>query len=374
MKRYRLLLPSHSVPWHAALLVVCAAGLGACAADSSPTGVKPDTANAVPADTMPLRHYAQLRGRYIGAATGTVLTMPGDSGTKLRAIVTREFDMLWTGRFMKMDYLRPIRLAYNYTDADSVVAFGKRNGMVVRGHTLVWHSQVPAWVTSGNYPADTLRAILRDHIEQVMIHFKGKLAAWDVVNEAMGDDGTIRSTLWFGSLGPDYIEQAFRWARAADPDVPLYYNDYGIETINAKSNAVHALLSDLKAKGVPIDGIGFQYHYEAQSAPTADQVVPNFARFAALGLKIQITEADLRVRVQNGIASPADLQLQAAAYREMVNACLRTVNCNAIEIEGIYDGQAWVPDPTTWGAPVLFDVFMRPKPAYYAVKAALAGN
>lgn len=361
-------------PGGIAVLLAGAALLAACRSDSSPTELKPDTTDIITGDTMPLRHYAQLRGRYIGAATGTVLTMPGDSGAKLRAIVIREFDMLWTGRFMKMDYLRPNRSTFNYTDADSVVAFGKRNGMVVRGHTLVWHSQVPSWVTSGNYSADELKYILEDHIEGVMGHFKGKLVAWDVVNEAIGDDGNIRQTLWLASIGPDYIEQAFRWARAADPDVPLYYNDYGIETINAKSNAVLALLSGLKAKGVPIDGIGFQFHYEARSAPTADQIVANFARFAALGLKIQITEADMRVRVQNGVGSPADLQVQATAYRELVNACLRTPACNAIEIEGIYDGQAWVPDPTSWGAPVLFNILMQRKPAYYAVQAALAGG
>jgi len=364
----------HAAPrrFGATLLVTAAAALAACGADSQPTGLEPDTTRSQPAaDTVPLRFYAEARGRYIGAATGSVLTMPGDSGALLRSIVTREFNMLWTGVYMKFDYLRPSRATYNYTQADSVVAFGQRNRMVVRGHTLVWHQQVPAWVTAGNYPADTLKAILKDHIDKVMAHFKGKLAAWDVVNEAMGDDGSIRSTIWLTSLGPDYIEQAFRWARAADPDVPLYYNDYNIETASAKSDAVYRMLSDLKAKGVPIDGIGFQFHYQADAAPSADAIASNFARFAALGLKIQITEADMHVKVQNGIASTADQQVQATAYRNMANACLRTPACNAIEIEGIYDGQAWVADPTSWGAPVLYDVHMQPKPAYYAVKAAL---
>jgi endo-1,4-beta-xylanase len=355
------------------LLLLVAAGLAACASES--TGVEQDPNEPpVTVDTIPLRHYAEARGRYVGAATGSVLTMPGDSGARLRAIVAREFNMLWTGRFMKFDHLRPSRSTYNFTDADSIVAFGQRNGMVVRGHTLVWHQQVPSWVTSGNYPADTIKAILKDHIDRVMAHFKGKLAAWDVVNEAIADDATVRSTWWLSSIGPDYIEQAFRWARAADPDVPLYYNDYNIETINAKSDAVYALLSGLKARSVPIDGIGFQFHYQAQSAPTADQIVANFARFAALGLKIQITEADMHVRVLSGLGSTVDLLVQASAYRELTNACLRTPSCNAIEIEGIYDGQAWVPDPINWGAPVLFDIFMRPKPAYHAVQAALAGR
>ncbi len=203
-----------------------------------------------------------------------------------------------------------------------------------------------------------------------MTHFKGKLAAWDVVNEAMGDDAAIRQTIWYNAIGPDYIEQAFRWAHATDPDVPLYYNDYNIETQNPKSDAVYAMLAALKAKGAPIDGIGFQFHYAADQAPTTAAIVANFARFAALGLKIQITEADMHVPVINGIASTADQQVQADAYRNLVTACLNTPACNAIEIEGIYDGQAWVGD-AGYGAPVLYDIHMKPKPAYYAVQAAL---
>lgn len=268
----------------AALLLAAAAALAACGADSHMAPFTPDTTRTQPsADTMPLRFYGDARGRRIGAATGGVLTMPGDSGALLRGIVAREFSMLWTGTFMKFDYLRPSRSSFNYTQADSVVAFARRNGMVVRGHTLVWHEQVPAWVTSGAYPPDTLRAILRDHIEKVMGHFKGKLAAWDVVNEAVGDDANMRRTIWLGAIGADYIEQAFRWARAADPDVPLYYNDYNIETASAKSDAVYRMLGDLKARGVPIDGIGFQFHYQADAAPSADAIASNFARFGASG-------------------------------------------------------------------------------------------
>lgn len=358
------------------VLVLGAAGTVACSAGDHPSGIDRDTTKPPPVsvDSTPLRTYAEARGRYIGAATGTVLTMPGEPGARLRALVAREFNMLWTGRFMKFDYLRPNRSTYNYAQADSVVAFATRHGMVVRGHTLVWHQQVPDWVGGGNFPPDTVKAILKEHVERVTSHFRGRLVAWDVVNEAIAEDGTMRPTLWSSNLGSDYIELAFRWARAADPEVPLYYNDYNIETINAKSNTAYALLSELKARGVPIDGIGFQFHYQAQHAPTADQVVANFARFAALGLKIQITEADMHVRVNNGLASPADLQVQALAYRELTAACLRTPACNAIEIEGIYDGEAWVSDPANWGAPVLFDIYMRPKPAYYAVQAALAGR
>jgi endo-1,4-beta-xylanase len=355
----------------ALVLLATAGGLGAC---SSVSEVEGDTTEpTVTADTLPLRHHAEARGRYIGAAVGSALTMPGDSGARLRAILAREFNMLWTGRFMKFDYLRPNRWTYDYAQADSIVAFASRHGMVVRGHTLVWHQQIPAWVTGGSFPPDTLEAILKDHVDQVMAHFKGKLVAWDVVNEAIADDASLRSSPWL-TIGADYIEQAFRWARAADSAVPLYYNDYNIEVVNPKSDAVYALLRDLKARGVPIDGIGFQFHYEASSAPAADRIVANFARFAALGLAIQITEADMHVPVINGLAATADLQLQAGAYREMTAACLATPGCNAVEIEGIYDGEAWVSDPARWGAPVLFDMLMRPKPAYYAVQAALAGR
>ncbi len=363
-------LPSYA--FRATLLLALAASLAACGSDGTPTGVKPDTTKKVTADTTPLRYYAQLKGRYIGTAAGSMLSMPGDSGVKLRSIAAREFSMLWTGTYMKMDYLRPNRATYNYTTADNLLTWAQQNGMVMRGHTLVWHSQVPSWITNGGFAPDTLKAILKDHIEQVMTHYKGKLAAWDVVNEAMGDDANIRPTIWYNAIGPDYIEQAFRWARAVDPNTPLYYNDYNIESINAKSTAVYNMLSDLKARGVPIDGIGFQFHFDAASAPSTAAITANFQRFAALGLKIQITEADMHTRVIGGIASMADQLVQATAYANMVNACLSVSACNAIEIEGTYDGQAWVNDPANWGAPVLYDIRMQPKPAYYAVRTALA--
>lgn len=168
------------------MLLMLAAALAGCGVGSHMAPFVPDTTNFAPADTTPLRAYGAARGRYIGAATGSVLIMPGDSGARLRAILAREFSMLWTGAFMKFDYLRPSRSVYNYTQADSVVAFAARNSMVVRGHTLVWHQQVPAWVTNGGYSPDTLRAILKEHIDNVVGHFRGKLTAWDVVNEAMG--------------------------------------------------------------------------------------------------------------------------------------------------------------------------------------------
>ena len=358
----------------ALLILASAAALAACGGDAGPTDLKPDTTHTTPPDTMPLRYYAAARGRYIGTAAGSMLSMPGDSGTRLRAIAAREFSMLWTGTYMKMDYIRPDRSTFRYTVADQILAWAQQNNMVMRGHTLVWHSQVPGWVTAGNFPADTLQKILLDHMRNVMTHFKGKLVAWDVVNEAMGDDANIRQTLWYNAIGPDYIQLAFDSAHAFDPTTPLYYNDYNIEVANAKSDAVYRMLSDLKSRGVPIDGIGFQFHYQADLAPTQAAITQNFARFAALGLKIQITEADMHVRVQNGLASPADQNTQATAYRNMVNACLDTPRCDAIEIEGTYDGQAWVNDPTTWGAPVLYDIHMQPKSAYYAVKQALAGK
>ena len=358
---------------HAAMLIAAVA-LAACAG-GWPTTVKPpvDTTHTT-VDTVPLRVYGDARGRWIGAATGSVLTMPGDSGNTLRSILGREFSMLWSGTYLKFDYLRPSRTTYNYASADAVHAFAQSHAMVMRGHTLVWYQQIPSWLINGGYGPDTVKAILKDHIDQVMGHYRGKMAAWDVVNEAMGDDGNLRTatSFWWQNVGPDYIAQAFRWAHAADSTAVLNYNDYAIETINAKSTAVLSLLSDLKGRGVPIDGIGFQFHYAADQAPSTADIAANFARFAALGLKIQITEADMRVRTLNGVPiSSADLQTQATAYHNMVDACLQTPACNAIEIEGIYDGQAWVNDPTQWGAPVLYDLHMQPKPAYYAVKAAL---
>ena len=154
---------------------------------------------------------------------------------------------------------------YNFEPADSLVAFSQSHRMAVRGHTLVWHQQLPSWLTSGGYSFVGLSSILADHIYTVMKHFAGQVYAWDVVNEAFNDDGSLRGTLWsnapgIGREGTAYIEQALRWAHAADPKALLFYNDFGAEPVNAKSDAIYRMARDFLSRGVPLNGIGLQMH------------------------------------------------------------------------------------------------------------------
>jgi endo-1,4-beta-xylanase len=274
---------------------------------------------------------------------------------------------------MKFSSLQPTRGGYRHTQADSMVAFARANGMKVRGHTLAWYNQVPAWATSGSFTKDEAKALLDDHIRNVVGHFKGQLAAWDVVNEAFNDgSASLRPGVWADRIGREYIEQAFRTARATDPDVPLFYNDYSIEGLGAKSDSVYALLRDLKARGVPVDGVGMQMHLIVGQLPSSASMRQNFDRFAALGLKIQITELDIRMPVPSTAAS---LQTQAQNYRDVFSLCVQTPACDMIVMWGFTDRASWVPSTFSGqGEALLFDAGFQPKPAYTAVNDLLSGR
>jgi endo-1,4-beta-xylanase len=327
---------------------------------------------APPTTTTPLRTLAAQRSIAIGAATGSTFQRSDALGDTLRAILAREFDLVWSGNFLKFSTLRPTATSYDFSWADSMVAFAQTHSMTVRGHTFVWHNQIPAWLTGGAWTSAQVDSILAGHIATVMVHFKGKIRIWDVVNEAVDDNAQRRTTFWSTALGPGYIERAFRLARAADSTALLFYNDYNIERSGAKSDTVYAMLADLKSRGVPVDGIGMQGHFIVGQMPSSASLRANFARFAALGLKIEITELDIRMPVP---ATDLNLWQQATDYRAIVNACLQTPACDAVELSAVYDGDSWIPSTFPGqGAANLFDESLRPKPAYSAVNDLLSGK
>ncbi len=331
---------------------------------------KSATTPATPA--TPLRTLAAARGIAIGAATGSTFTRTDAAGDTLRAILAREFDMVWSGNWLKFSVVHPGTTSYDFTWADSMVAFAQAHAMTVRGHVFVWHNQLPAWLTGGTYGPSEVDSILENHITTVMAHFRGKIGIWDVVSEAVDDNAQRRTTFWSIALGPGYIERAFRLAHDADSTAQLYYIDYNIEGTNAKSDTVYAMLRSLKVAGVPVDGVGMQGHFIVGQLPSSASLLANFARFAQLGLKIQITELDIRMPVP---ATAADLAQQAADYAAVVDACLQTPACDAVELSAVYDGDSWVPSTFPGqGAANLFDESFRPKPAYTAVSHLLAGR
>ena len=356
---------------HCIAVAVMLAGT-ACGGGDSKSPTQPPPVN--PLDTMALRTLVQSRNLHIavGTAVGSMFGRRDAVGTQYENILAREFDVLTPENDMKFSVVQPARGTFVFARADSMVAFAKAHGMRVRGHTLAWYQQLPAWLTNGTWTPTEAAALLDDHIQHVVGHYKGQLAAWDVVNEAFNDgQATLRQGFWATHIGRGYIEQAFRTARATDPDVPLFYNDYNIETPGAKADSVYNMLSDFKARGVPVDGVGMQMHLVAGALPlTAMQ--QNFARFAALGLKIQITELDIRIPVPSSATS---LATQAQNYREIFQLCLQTTACDMVVMWGFTDRESWIPGTFPGsGDALLFDASFAKKPAYQSVHDLLAGK
>jgi endo-1,4-beta-xylanase len=306
-----------------------------------------------------LRTLAEPHGRLIGTAVKSDAVL-GEAA--YHETLVGQFNLVTPENAMKFGPLSPARGSYNFAEADAIVAFAEEHGMRVRGHTLVWHLQLPDWLTGGQWSREDLIQILHEHVTTVVGHYRGRLYAWDVVNEAVNDDGTLRDTLWLRGIGPEYIELAFRWAREADPDALLFYNDYDGEGLGTKSDAIYALVADLKQRGVPIDGVGLQMHVAVDSWPAADAVAANMQRLAGLGLQAHITEMDVRVPQP---PPPDALSHQAEVYGRMLQVCLAAANCTAFSLWGFTDNHSWIPDFFPgWGHALVFDAAYQPKPAF----------
>jgi endo-1,4-beta-xylanase len=316
------------------------------------TGVVALSATADAATT--LGAAAAARGRYFGAAVST-----GHLGeSQYTSTWTTEFNGVTPENEMKWATVEPNRNQFNFSPADQITSRARSAGMTIRGHTLVWHSQLAGWVSG--LDATNLRSAMVNHINGVMGHWRGQIYAWDVVNEAFAEDGSRRSESVFQQkLGNGYIEEAFRAARAADSNAKLCYNDYNTDGINAKSNAVLAMVQDFKSRGVPIDCVGFQSHFNPQS-PVPSNYQQNLARFAALGVDVQITELDIE---GSGTA-------QANNYANVVRACLAVSRCTGITVWGIPDKYSW----RASGTPLLFNDNYGKKAAYTSVLNELNGG
>jgi GH35 family endo-1,4-beta-xylanase len=280
--------------------------------------------------------------------------------------VTAEYQMKW-------DPIQRQPGVYDFVAADRIVAYAESRGMKVRGHALVWHGATPAWVAGLSPPE--LRIAMEDHIRTVAGRYRGRIYAWDVVNEAVADQGQantdgLRDTVFLRGLGPGYIAEAFHRARQADPDALLYYNDYAIEWSNAKFERTFALVKGLVEAGVPIDGLGFQTHVEAQNHPPPADFARNLRRVAELGLLVNISEMDVRIR-----QSPGDLATRLGAqrrvYRDLVAVCVSEARCDGITFWGFTDRYSWIDSFFGPDDPLLFDEGYGAKPAAYGVEDAL---
>jgi endo-1,4-beta-xylanase len=322
----------------------------------------------LPAAPSTLHELSERTGVTIGSAVDAV-ALGGEAD--YRTTLNREFTGVTPENAMKWESVEPRQGEFDWSGADAIVANAVANHQLIRGHTLVWHNQLPAWLTGGAFTDDELRAILRDHITTEVGRYRGTVHAWDVVNEALNDDGTPRPTIWLDRLGPGYIADAFRWAHRADPHAKLYYNDFNLESIGPKSDAALAMVRRLRDEGVPIDGVGFQGHLDIQFGFPHD-LAANMRRFTGLGLEVSLTEADVRMPLP---ATPGKLELQAGFYREMFADCLRVPRCVDFTVWGFTDRHSWVPGTFPGeGAADLFDENLVPKPAYDALLTSAASG
>ena len=340
----------------------------ACGGGAAATHVQSSaTATHSPPDRRRQEYQGWRRRRF------AILT----SDANYAATLGSEYSQLQAENEMKFGIIHPGVSTYDFTAATHWSPTPRHTPWPSADTRWSGTTRFRTWVTSGNYTAPQLSTILQDHITTVMQHYAGKVYGWDVVNEAFNDDGTIRDTIWydqpgigFAGMGTKTIEQALTWAHAADPNAKLYYNDYNDETMNVKSDAIYAMAQDFKARGVPLDGIGFQFHVDLtfDDPNILASVTSNFQRFAALGLEIHITELDIRLQ---GSSAPS-LAAQAKLYGELATICVQQPACKVFQTWGFTDKYSWIPGFFTgygWALP--FDANYQKKPAYTSILNAL---
>jgi endo-1,4-beta-xylanase len=329
----------------------------------------------------------------IGTAVNTQQILGSDKEAK--PFILNQFNAITPENAMKWERIHPIPGTYDFALADSIVSFAIANGLFITGHTLVWHSQTPDWVfqdSLGNpLTREALLERMKDHIFTVMMHYKGRVQSWDVVNEAIGDDGQIRRSKWHEIIGEDFIEKAFEFAHEADPDAELYYNDYNNEEPLKRAGVIN-IVRNLREKGLRVDGVGIQGHWHLDS-PDFKIVDESISEYASLGVKVMITEMEINVVPTPSWLYGADIS-KMAEYKDSLNPyvsglpdSVQTMLTNRyaklfgvllkhkgivsrVTFWGLHDGYSWKnnwPIPGRTNYPLLFDRNYQPKPAYYAV-------
>jgi endo-1,4-beta-xylanase len=316
------------------------------------------------------------------SAKTAVYDSAAGEAARLEQIIVDDFNSITPENQAKWESVAPNRGSFYFDELDEIVDFAEAHGQRVRGHALLWHNQNPDWLLDLFEPGAAtdaeLRHILEEHIAQVVGRYAGRIAQWDVANEILDDDGNWRvGNPWIDRFGPSVVVDAFRLAHQADPTCELFLNDYNVEGINPKSDGFYAICQQYLADGVPLHGFGIQGHLGMQYEYPND-IRDNVARFAALGLKVEFTEVDIRLIVSyryNMEKPENELEQQGEAYARLVREALSVPGCTGITIWGVSDNYSWIPSLFKGeGAPTLFDDNLDPKPAYYAVHRALAEN
>jgi endo-1,4-beta-xylanase len=355
--------------------------VAAAASTSSATG----GGHRPPADSL------RVLGDRVDLAIGVAINPAGIDRPDYAKIAREQFSSITPENEMKWETVEPTRGTYNWAPAERLMAFAKANRQSVRGHTLVWHNQNPTWLTQGvadGTISDTeLRALLRKHIIDEVTHFKGRVWQWDVANEFFANawdpnplpSGVNGDNFWVQHLGEGIIADMFRWAHRADPKALLFYNDFNIagqDGTNAKADAVYAFVKKLLRDRVPIHGVGEQGHLDTQYGFSGELFQADLQRYADLGVKVAVTEADVRTFVNNAEeqvpTNPLAQFAQPFEFSQMLQACLAIRDCLSFTVWGVDDADSWVPGVFAGeGAATLYDVNLQPKPAYTALQQDL---
>jgi endo-1,4-beta-xylanase len=324
----------------------------------------------------------------IGAAINASQILERD--TLALTLIPREFNSLTPENIMKCEIIHPEWNRYNFELSDKIVQLSQKNNMFLVGHTLIWHSQLSPFVTKIASP-DSLKLFMKEHISTVVKRYKGKINGWDVVNEALEEDGTMRKSIFYKMLGDDYIVEAFKLAHQADPNCELYYNDYNIEQPKKRAGAIE-IIKKIQKAGVRIDGVGIQGHWSIRGLPFKE-IEESIKAFSALGIKVKFTELDITVLPnpwdlvgadvnQNFEAKPemnpypnglpdSVQNVLAGQYETLFNLFLKYKNdIDRVTFWGVADGNSWLngwPIRGRTNYPLLFDRNYRPKPSYYRV-------
>lgn len=310
-----------------------------------------------------LRSLAELRNLFIGVSVSPSRV----KNPQYAALITREFNMIVPENSLKWVVVHPEPERFDFTEGDTIIGFAQSHNLKVRGHVLVWDGQLPDWVLQAEYSREEWMLILCTHIKTLVTRYRGKIYAWDVVNEAFDTEGLLRETLWLKRIGPDYIAMAFQWAHEADENALLFYNDFNAEGMNAKSHAIYAMAQALIRLGIPIHGIGMQMHTRLWGPPLPSEMRENMHRLEELGLRVHITEMDIRLQ-HSPNTTAAKFVEQGEMYAQFLRACLQATNCEAFVVWGLSDKHSWIPLVTGQpDAPLLFDEQLQPKPAYFAL-------
>ncbi|WP_281637946.1 endo-1,4-beta-xylanase [Flavobacterium marginilacus] len=325
---------------------------------------------------------------YIGTALN--VSQIEEKDAKADALIRKEFNAITAENIMKSMFVHPSKDKYDFAMTEKFVAYGEKNKMFIHGHTLIWHSQLARWMSEIKDSTE-MKAFMKDHITTIVSKFKGRINSWDVVNEALNEDGTYRKSVFLNTLGESYLADAFKLATQADPKVDLYYNDYNICEPKKREGAIR-LIKYIKANGGKIDGVGIQGHWRLDS-PSLEEIEKSILAYSELGVKVAFTELDITV-----LPNPWDLQgadvnqsFQGSAkmnpYPKTLPDSIQTKlaeryasifklflkhkdKISRVTFWGVHDGQSWLNDWPIKGRtnyPLLFDTNLKPKKAYNSV-------